>query len=531
MKKLLYIILFIPLLSNATTYYVSNSGADGNNGTSTGTPWQTISKVNGFSFTSGDIIQFNGGQTFSGAIVLAQSVTVQSYGTGQATISSGTSAGYTATNIGGITINNLIFTGSGISSNTVDGIHIENNQAGNTKLQNVTVSGVTVSGYGGNGIFISGNNGTSGFNNVNVLNSIAHDCTGGVTPGIGTAGIKISSDPGYTHGIIAPSHTNVLIDHCTAYNNTGKAGDSNWTGSGIFLAETGNGTIQYSTAYNNGANSNNGGGGPVGIWVFDGHDYLMQYNESHHNLTGAGTPDGDGFDVDGGCTNTIVQYNYSHDNYGAGFQIYTFTDSGISGISNVDMQYNISQNDVTGGNGSYGSIMIGSDGNSLTGINVYNNTLYNTIGPTFVFSGSVGGLTGGFYNNILVSSQQIKTNTNNPASFNVNGNDYPGTFNIEWNGTTYTSLSTWQTATSKEKISGSSVAKTADPVFMSPGNGSMGYKLSPTSTIIGQGLNLVSLYGLTVGSTDYYGYPILSPYGIGANQYTILKVLGRIVLH
>lgn len=90
---LLYIGLLISFCANSTTYFVSNTGSDANNGTSTGTPWQTISKVNGFAFQPGDIVSFNGGQTFVGPLIINRSgasgnvITYNSYGTGNAIIS------------------------------------------------------------------------------------------------------------------------------------------------------------------------------------------------------------------------------------------------------------------------------------------------------------------------------------------------------------------------------------------------------------------------------------------------------------
>jgi parallel beta-helix repeat protein len=50
---------------SATTYYVSSSfGSDSNNGTSTDTPWETISKVNSKSFSAGDSILLKRGDTW-----------------------------------------------------------------------------------------------------------------------------------------------------------------------------------------------------------------------------------------------------------------------------------------------------------------------------------------------------------------------------------------------------------------------------------------------------------------------------------
>ena len=56
---LIFALLSLPAL--ATTYYVANAGSDAANGTSTGTPWQTIAHVNSQSFAVGDSILFNCG--------------------------------------------------------------------------------------------------------------------------------------------------------------------------------------------------------------------------------------------------------------------------------------------------------------------------------------------------------------------------------------------------------------------------------------------------------------------------------------
>ena len=115
-----------------TTYFVSNTGSDSNAGTSTGAPWQTIAgSVNHTGGTKpalngGDSVLFNGGQSFTGTIIMAPAnfgsspvpsatnpVTFGSYGTGRATISSSTADGFDATLVSGMIIRDLIFTGSG----------------------------------------------------------------------------------------------------------------------------------------------------------------------------------------------------------------------------------------------------------------------------------------------------------------------------------------------------------------------------------------------------------------------------------
>ena len=99
MKNLLVIIFaFFSITASATNYYVSSAGNDANNGTSTSTPWKTIAKVNATSFSPGDQILFNRGDTWSENLRLSSSgtagnpITFSSYGTGNLPVICGTGA-------------------------------------------------------------------------------------------------------------------------------------------------------------------------------------------------------------------------------------------------------------------------------------------------------------------------------------------------------------------------------------------------------------------------------------------------------
>ncbi|MEO6681587.1 MAG: right-handed parallel beta-helix repeat-containing protein [Ginsengibacter sp.] len=69
MKKIILIVsVLFTLSANAIDYYVSASGNDSNNGTSTSTPWKTLNKVNSASLQAGDRVLFKRGDTFYGKI-------------------------------------------------------------------------------------------------------------------------------------------------------------------------------------------------------------------------------------------------------------------------------------------------------------------------------------------------------------------------------------------------------------------------------------------------------------------------------
>ena len=106
MRKYLTI-LFVCLLQTtfATTYYISNSGSTSNNGTSASTPWP-FSKVNSFTFSAGDNILFDKGETFYGTITVNSSgtsgnpITFGAYGTGNNPVITGFTTVSSWTNLG-----------------------------------------------------------------------------------------------------------------------------------------------------------------------------------------------------------------------------------------------------------------------------------------------------------------------------------------------------------------------------------------------------------------------------------------------
>ena len=90
MRRVIVYIAFI-LISfslSATNYHVKNGGNDGAAGTSDETAWESISKVNGESFSPGDSIFFNRGDAFIGGLVVPSSgsagnyIVFGAYGTG-----------------------------------------------------------------------------------------------------------------------------------------------------------------------------------------------------------------------------------------------------------------------------------------------------------------------------------------------------------------------------------------------------------------------------------------------------------------
>src|SRR5450432_3895264 len=109
MKKIIAVVLLgISFTVHATTYYFSTSGNDANNGTSTSTPWKTLSKFNSVSgsLNAGDNVLFNRGNVFYGNIIIKKSgtsvspITIGAYGTGADPVITGFTTVSAWTNLG-----------------------------------------------------------------------------------------------------------------------------------------------------------------------------------------------------------------------------------------------------------------------------------------------------------------------------------------------------------------------------------------------------------------------------------------------
>ena len=357
-------------------YYVSLLGDDSNSGSSETQPWQSIERVNTTEFLPGDSVWFQGNQSFVGNLRFTDVkehhrqapgvVTIGSYGEGRATIDAGSGAGFVAKDRGSVHLRDLNFIGAGATQNTNSGILFINTSLGDLKFANIQIHQVDVSGFGLSGIHFTAeptDSSWSGFSDVKITDTTSHD---NGDAGISCIGAWNPEETGY-------AHTDFYIGNCSVYRNTGILGKGSHSGNGIVLGQVDRATIEHCCAYENGRLNDYEGGGPVGIWVWDANRVVIQFNESHHNRTGS-SKDGGGFDLDGGVTNSTVQYNYSHDNDGAGYLLAQF--SGARPFYGNVLRYNLSVND--GRRNSYGGIHLWSTGASggIRDTAFYRNRIY-----------------------------------------------------------------------------------------------------------------------------------------------------------
>ncbi len=521
----------------AATYYVSPTGKDANSGTGITSAWQTISKVNSLVFKAGDRILFEGGKTFSGSLYFDASdsgtattpIEISSYGSGRAVITSGASSGLYVYNAGGFTVKNLNFVGGGYPTNTKGGVMFYADVAGDVKLPALIIESVESSGYK-NGVLIGAWKGSTGYNGVTIMNANLFNNA--------NTGLMMY---GYTAaGFVGYAHTNVLVSNVTAHDNTGIANSTSPSGSGIQLAQVNHAVIERSVAYNNGALNTNSSG-PVGIWAYGSNDVVMRYNESHHNHTGA-TSDGGGFDIDGGMTNSRMEYNYAHDNDGPGFLLAQYP--GAEKFLNNVIRYNISEND---GHKNGGAGIVVWNGNGPNGIGqsyVYNNTVYmdgaSVKTPSAVTVMGNEAIAVQFMNNIFVTKNgatQVSVYSATPANLAVrfeNNNywDMDGSWKFAWGSNSYPTLGAWRTGTGQEMMHGVPVGNSTDPKLRAPGQGGTvsdagqiqnldAYQLLAASPLINTATPASELAGSLASLGDFNGdvLPQGTGYDYGADEF------------
>ena len=540
------IFLFLSTLNTfGTTYYIKSTGNNSNSGTSIANAWLGISKINTTTFVAGDSILFEANTTFNGSIYIAPSsygttkkpIFFGSYGNGKAKIYSGNSDGFFAYNNGGFILDNLIFEGSGYTTNTGYGVYFFMDLTGNKKLDYIVLRNLEIQGYLRAGIQILSwptDASRSGYSNIKLNNCVAHH--NGLA-GIAMAGYYKLTDTLY-------SHKNMEITHCIAHHNDGLSGQNNHTGNGIIIGQVDSCVMAFCEAYENGKNSDFPNAGPAGIWAWDSKHVRIEYCYSHHNRSK--TVDGDGFDLDGGVQNSIMQYNYAHDNDGPGILIAQFT--GARKMKNNIVRYNISERD---GKGLGMLIWSGDPAGTITTekIDVYNNTIYvDTIGNSLANAamavynnyGAVKDIR--ICNNIFLAKNGANlvdlNKCLNLKFYNNSYYDFGNGYKFKDNATTYSSIITWRTATNQEIYNGKNVGYRINPNLINAGKAGAvlnadsirtisAYRFRTISGLIGKGIFIDTLLGIQNLTKDFFGDTVnfSKQYSIGAHEILLPKPL------
>jgi hypothetical protein len=536
------------------TFYVSPSGNDSNDGTSPATAWQTVDKVNSMSYGSGYSVLFEGGQTFTGCLSFSGSnvqsspdapLTIGAYGTGaftlnsncpgQATVTTGArSAAVIVDGVNGFVLQDCVVSAAG--TETQYGVWLRNN--GPSAVDHIVVQRCDISGFytsvpndSSAEILITGYPGP-GLSHVSILDNVLHGANGVTSP----------DDNGVTGWGNGKNITSVVYRGNTIYNIGGHVipGLGTSGGNGIIANGVDGALIEYNIAHDNGANAATCGG-PCGLWAYNANNVVIQYNEIYREQPVAttfppGACDWAAYDLDGMVTNSVVQYNYSHDN--AGPAMLAYTTAGTWGPNTF--RFNVSENDNWSNNDGSGALALSGEAISYA----YNNTIFRsgTSGGacwSFGYSSTYSG--GVLANNLCINGAAsmgqttwlTSDNSSDPSAVTMLNNAYfdpaGSSDSFSWlGGTTYATLAAFQAATGKEASS-----FVGDPLAVDAGSGGTcmpapsmppgpqpcpaGYRLQPGSPLIGAGADLGAL-GIDAGTQNYFGasLPTSGPLNIGA---------------
>jgi len=512
-----------------STYFVdATSGSDLNTGRSPRQAWQSLAAVSAHSFKPHDKILLTG--TFAAqTLVLGRSangVSVNSYrpnrartsvkiGVANAALFTDVLADGIDITTSNITIQNITITASPTAIATGNynyGIYLHNNST--ALLSNEIINRITATGFSYSGLCMQGWNTTTansaGFSNVLIENSTfnANQVSGIFVAAGDNTGNEFQ--PAFPANFYANS--NLTIKACRAYDNAGynaalkgtpdgvNINQGNFTAGGIFISSVNGAIVQNCTVYNNCFASL----ASVGTWAFDSTHVNFQNDDSYDNKT-AGIADGDGFDFDHGVTDSIMQYDYSHGNVGAGFLL--ATTGGSSNNEGDTIRYCISDD-----NGS-GIYIQATPTVPVLYANIYNNTVL-TNGQTFLMPNVAIAIAGdnsssdsiNILNNIFFSSSSnpILLLTAPEPGVHFQRNDYwqapaPQHFIANVAGTLYTSLTDWSAATGGQEMrNGINMRLVQDPILANetvadrPKSTAPSLALSRRSPLRSAGLNLTT---------------------------------------
>ena len=507
-----FFVLLFPILSFFSSvyaqhkYYFSGKETSEGNGTKQ-QPFKSLQKLLQLRLQPGDTVFLHANDTLAGNISLNNingtkdhKIILTSYGKGKCIIDGGNKEAFIITGSNNFQIENLRLTGAGRKTgNTTDGLKLVNCK--NTAVKNIDVSGFQKSGL------------------------ILYDCEKAEVNGVyahenGFAGIPVEGD--YQKRI----SNNIHIINCRADNNPGDpTALDNHSGNGILAGNCKNMLIEYCTATNNGWDMPRTGNGPVGIWAYEADSVIIQHCISYCNKTAKGAADGGGFDLDGGVTNSIIQYCLSYKNWGSGYGIFQYY-SASKWYNNI-VRYCISIND--GNITDKASAMLiwnGSNGDStFTNFYAYNNFFYNDTRHVFGFHELSQHKKFSFFNNVFITADTsnifygIDSSINDIFLGNVWMRKSGG---FMQNG--FTDLEKWAEATGYEK-QGGKLTGTAfqQQLFTIPShiNITDPYSLKTNSlllslcnnVLLNKGINIRQMFSIDTGKTDFFGHII--PLGNG----------------
>lgn len=508
-------------LAHATTYYVDNCvtvGSDSNNGTSTSTPWLTIAKVNGSTFSPGDSILFEKTCTWRERLTIPSGgsagnpITFGSYGSGALPIINGADLLTGWTNSSG-----ALYDATEPSTANLNGGSFQVFEDGTKFVQNTVSSASLTAGQWfldttGNKIWVhtlTGDNPGGHMMEISVREGVVN---GSAADYFALQNLTIKN--GSCWGVDITNYWRALhsvsISGVTSQDNYGE---------GIAVYDTGSGHYPISNVVLSGNTTS--GNGLVGIDVFanvaaispvsivsnTSHDdswnpsgsalgaiHLFGPNISNVTIeknsvynAGINLPTfkaypntywtGSGIYIDTIGTGTVIRYNKLYNNNANGITIEEVTGSQIydnvtyiNGVAGITLD-RIAHNTLVYNNTSYGNpiaYQLWAPGNSTPG-DMTNNDFINNIGTgstVEALDAEEGGENDGTYG----SGNVYTYNSFGPQTANF----------IQWGAAYKSTYAAWETA-----YGGTTHSVQTDPLLTNPGSAI--FTLQSTSPAIGAG--------------------------------------------
>lgn len=433
--------------SQSVHYLDCDKGNDALDSLTPESAWKTLTHVNEFIFHAGDSLLIKRGVTCTGLLApkgsgtAGQPITLGAYGTGP--------------------LPRIIGTGQ------MAGLRLHDQQYWEIEHLNIT---------GGDpyGIFITGS--VPHLQHFRITDVVVHDVTG--QPKTKQTGLLVIGANEKAPTIF----DDIVIDGVTAYNTTQWAGiivtagvyaapgsprGSDVTirnsivhdvaGDGILLSLAKKGLIEHNVAWNTGMQHTESIGTPNAIWEWECDDCTVQYNEGF--FSDSPGVDGGVFDIDWGCHNNVVQYNFAHDSQG--YCASVFGAGGEPGSStNSILRRNLCVNNGRSPRLAQrqGAIYLSTWNNGhLSGVQIYNNTILwdpPPDAPALVNEAEIDpGAPRLFSNNLIVSRSPLLVRS--MTSLQLDGNQYRVIGDVaptwQYGSHVYSSMAALQSAASQER--------------------------------------------------------------------------------
>lgn len=452
MKKLTRLLLLCAACSACVSaqsihYLDCAAGDDSGDSLTPQTAWKTLGRASTFTFQPGDSLLLKRGSTCSGMLAPKGSgdegrpISLSAFGTGALPriIGTGHEAGLKLQDQQHWSIANLDVTGGSPYGVLITGSvpHLKHFRITNVVIHDVTGEPKTKQ----SGLLVIGSDEKTG----TVFDDIVID---GVTAYNSSqwAGIIVSAGPFNPQGG-SPHGSDITIRNSIVHD---VAGD------GILLALAKNGLIEHNVSWNTGMQHTESIGTPNAIWEWECNQCTVQYNEGF--FSDSPGVDGGVFDIDWGCHDNIVQYNFAHDSQGYCASI--FGAEGEAGSStNSIIRHNLCLDNGRSPRlaSRQGAIYLSTwNRGKLKGVEIYNNTVLwdpPPDAPALVNEAEIEpGAPRMFSNNLIVSRSSLLARNNGTLA--MDGNQYwmSGSTVTAWQyGThTYTEIADLRSATGQE---------------------------------------------------------------------------------